>query len=161
MLVALTESRSRVPFPPLYETLLMEMTIELLREAGARLPTKVGQTIGIVGGIVIGQAAVTAGLTSNILIISVALSTVASFITPSYIMSSALRAVRFGLILFAGWWGLYGLYIGLLMMVIHFLRLSSLGNPYVTPFVPIRLGDWVFVDGALLKRSLFLLDGGQ
>jgi spore germination protein len=142
MLVTLTQSRARVPFPPLYETMLMEVTIELLREAGARLPTKTGQTIGIVGGIVIGQAAVTAGLTSNILIISVALSTVASFITPSYIMSSALRAIRFFLILFAGWWGLYGLVIGLLMMVIHWLRLSSLGAPYLTPFAPIRLSDW-------------------
>ncbi|MGZ6529979.1 MAG: spore germination protein, partial [Tumebacillaceae bacterium] len=109
MLVTLTESRARVPFPPIYETLLMEITIELLREAGARLPTKVGQTIGIVGGIVIGQAAVAAGFASNILIISVALSTIASFITPSYIMSSALRALRFFLILFAGWWGIYGL----------------------------------------------------
>ncbi|KEO83367.1 spore germination protein [Tumebacillus flagellatus] len=142
MLVPLTESRSRVPFPPLYETLLMETTIELLREAGARLPTKVGQTIGIVGGIVIGQAAVTAGLTSNILIISVALSTVASFITPSYIMSSALRAIRFPLILLAGMWGLYGMFIGYLLMVIHFLRLSSLGSPYLVPFAPLRLIDW-------------------
>ncbi|MBL0385413.1 spore germination protein [Tumebacillus sp. ITR2] len=142
MLVPLTQSRARVPFPPLYETLLMETTIELLREAGARLPTKVGQTIGIVGGIVIGQAAVTAGLTSNILIISVALSTVASFITPSYVMSSALRAIRFPLILLAGWWGLYGMFVGYSMMAIHFLRLSSLGSPYFTPFAPLRLIDW-------------------
>lgn len=141
MLVTLTVSRARVPFPPIIETLLMEVTIELLREAGARLPTKVGQTIGIVGGIVIGQAAVAAGFASNILIISVALSTIASFITPSYVMSSALRALRFFLILFAGWWGIYGLTIGLLMMVIHFLRLSSLGTPYLTPFAPLRLSD--------------------
>lgn len=142
MLVALTQSRSRVPFPPLYETLLMETTIELLREAGARLPTKVGQTIGIVGGIVIGQAAVTAGLTSNILIISVALSTVASFITPSYIMSSALRAIRFPLILMAGWYGLFGMFFCYLLMGIHFLRLSSLGAPYFSPLAPLRLIDW-------------------
>ena len=119
----------------------MELTIELLREAGARLPTRVGQTIGIVGGIVIGQAAVSAGFASNILIISVALSTIASFITPSYIMSSALRAIRFGLILMAGFWGLYGLFIGLLMLVLHFLRLSSIGMPYFTPFSPLRISD--------------------
>ena len=154
MLVTLTQSRSRVPFPPLYETLLMEVTIELLREAGARLPTKVGQTIGIVGGIVIGQAAVTAGLTSNILIISVALSTIASFITPSYIMSSALRALRFPLILFAGWWGLYGLYIGFLMLAIHFLRLSSIGAPYLTPFSPLRLTD---LKDTFLRAPLFFM----
>ncbi|MFD2170222.1 spore germination protein [Tumebacillus lipolyticus] len=142
MVVSLTESRARVPFPPLYETLLMEVTIELLREAGARLPTKVGQTIGIVGGIVLGQAAVSAGFASNILIISVALSTIASFITPSYIMSGALRALRFYLILLAGFFGLYGLFIGILMIAIHFLHLSSLGTPYLTPMVPIRLSDW-------------------
>jgi len=142
MLITLTESRSRVPFPPVYETLLLEVTIELLREAGARLPTKVGQTIGIVGGIVIGQAAVSAGLTSNILVIAVALSTIASFITPSYIMSTALRAIRFPLIILAGWWGMYGLFLGLLMIMIHFLRLSSLGAPYFSPFAPLRLSDW-------------------
>lgn len=142
MLVTLTESRARVPFPPLYETLLMEITIELLREAGARLPTKTGQTIGIVGGIVIGQAAVAAGLTSNILIIAVALSTIASFITPSYVMSSALRAIRFPLIFMAGLYGLFGMMIGILIMVIHVLRLSSLGSPYFTPFSPLRLSDW-------------------
>ncbi|TCP57710.1 GerA spore germination protein [Tumebacillus sp. BK434] len=142
MLVSLTESRARVPFPPLYETLLMEVTIELLREAGARLPTKVGQTIGIVGGIVLGQAAVSAGFASNILIISVALSTIASFITPSYIMSGALRALRFFLIMFAGFWGLYGLFIGLLLIMIHFLHLTSLGAPYLSPFAPMRISDW-------------------
>lgn len=141
MLITLTESRARVPFPPIYETLLMEITIELLREAGARLPTKVGQTIGIVGGIVIGQAAVTAGLTSNILIIAVALSTLGSFVAPSYLMASSLRAVRFPLIILAGMYGIYGLLIGLLMMVLHFLRLSSLGAPYFTPFSPFRLSD--------------------
>lgn len=83
----------------------METTIELLREAGARLPTKIGQTIGIVGGIVIGQAAVQAGLTSNVLIISVASSAIASFVIPSYIMSAAFRLFRFGLIFLAGLWG--------------------------------------------------------
>ncbi|MGB8955128.1 MAG: spore germination protein [Tumebacillaceae bacterium] len=154
MLVTLTQSRARVPFPPLYETLLMEVTIELLREAGARLPTKVGQTIGIVGGIVIGQAAVTAGLTSNILIISVALSTIASFITPSYIMSSALRALRFPLIMLAGFWGLYGLYIGFLMLAVHFVRLSSIGAPYLSPFAPLRLSDW---KDTFLRAPLFFM----
>ena len=76
-------SRANVPFPPILEALFLEITIELLREAGARLPTKVGQTIGIVGGIVIGQASVEAALTSTILLIAVALSALASFTTPT------------------------------------------------------------------------------
>ena len=105
LLIPLSESRARVPFPPLIEALILEFVIELLREAGSRLPTKVGQTIGIVGGIVIGTASVDAGFTSNILIIIVALSALGSFITPSYTMGNVIRILRFPLILLAGGWG--------------------------------------------------------
>ena len=79
LLISLGQSRANVPFPPIFEAILLELLIELLREAGARLPTKVGQTMGIVGGVVVGTAAVQAGLTSNILIIFVTLSALASF----------------------------------------------------------------------------------
>ncbi|CAH1222235.1 Spore germination protein A1 [Paenibacillus plantiphilus] len=142
LLLTLTESRSRVPFPPLYEALFMETTIELLREAGARLPTKIGQTIGIVGGIVIGQAAVQAGLTSNILIITVAASAIASFVTPAYVMSASIRLLRFGLILLAGIWGNFGLAAGVTAIVIHMSGLTSLGSSYLTPVAPLKLKDW-------------------
>jgi hypothetical protein len=142
LLVTLTESRSRVPFPPVYEALVMEVTIELLREAGARLPTKIGQTIGIVGGIVIGQAAVQAGLTSNVLIIAVASSAIASFVIPSYVMSASIRLIRFGLILLAGLWGNFGLVIGLAAIVIHLSGLTSLGTSYLTPVAPFEPKDW-------------------
>jgi spore germination protein len=98
LLPSIIQSRSEVPFPPILEALIMEFTIELLREAGARLPTKIGQTIGIVGGIVIGQASVQAGITSNILIIAVAVSAIASFVIPSYNFSGSIRLVRFGFI---------------------------------------------------------------
>ncbi|CAM4313603.1 hypothetical protein FHS16_000739 [Paenibacillus endophyticus] len=142
LLLTLTESRSRVPFPPIYEALLLEVTIELLREAGARLPTKIGQTIGIVGGIVIGQAAVQAGLTSNILIIAVASSAIASFVIPSYMMSASIRLARFGLIILAGLLGNFGLMLGLALMVIHLSGLTSLKSSYLTPIAPIHLKDW-------------------
>lgn len=142
LLLTLVESRSRVPFPPLYEALLMELTIELLREAGARLPTKIGQTIGIVGGIVIGQAAVQAGFTSNILIISVAASAIASFVIPSYTMSASIRLLRFGLILLAGLWGNLGLALGTAWIVTHLSGLTSLGASYLNPVAPFRLKDW-------------------
>lgn len=125
LLIPLTESRSRVPFPPLYEALLMETTIELLREAGARLPTKIGQTIGIVGGIVIGQAAVQAGLTSNILIIAVAISAISSFVIPSYAMSGSIRIIRFGIIVLAGIWGNFGIAIGFTAIIIHLGECSA------------------------------------
>lgn len=142
LLLTLVESRSRVPFPPLYEALLMELTIEMLREAGARLPTKIGQTIGIVGGIVIGQAAVQAGFTSNILIISVAASAIASFVIPSYTMSASIRLLRFGLIFLAGLWGNLGLALGTAWIITHLSGLTSLGASYLNPVAPLRFKDW-------------------
>lgn len=142
LLASLTESRSHVPFPPIFEALLMEGTIELLREAGARLPSKIGQTIGIVGGIVIGTAAVEAGFTSNILIISVAMSAIASFVIPSYIMSGSIRLIRFGLILLSGMLGNFGFVAGIAFIIIHMSKLTSLGAPYTIPAAPIKPSDW-------------------
>ncbi|WP_018758281.1 spore germination protein [Paenibacillus terrigena] len=130
LLVSLIESRSKVPFPPLFETLILEITMELLREAGARLPTKVGQTMGIVGGIVIGQAAVQAGFTSNILIMLVALAALGSFATPNYFMSSTLRLVRYPMVILAGFWGSIGIVFMSLLVVIHLIRQTSFGQPY-------------------------------
>ncbi|RKN80605.1 spore germination protein [Paenibacillus ginsengarvi] len=151
MLLNLTESRSKVPFPPLMEALLMETTIELLREAGARLPTKIGQTIGIVGGIVIGQASVQAGFTSNILIIAVATSAIASFVIPSYVMSGSIRLIRFGLIILAGMLGNLGLTIGIGLVIIHLAGITNLGASYLTPIAPKNSTDFLdtFVRGPL------------
>lgn len=142
MLVTLLETRSKVPFPPLYEAMIMEVTIEFLREAGVRLPTKIGQTIGIVGGIVIGQAAVTAGFTSNVLIIAVALSAIASFVIPSYLMANAVRTIRYAFILLAGFFGFVGIVIGFALITLHLLEMRSLGAPYLSPLVPMRVADW-------------------
>ncbi|MEN2767768.1 spore germination protein [Ornithinibacillus xuwenensis] len=142
MLITIGQSRAAVPFPPLIEALLLEFLIELLREAGARLPTKVGQTMGIVGGIVIGQAAVEAGLTSNILIIVVAMSALSSFTSPSYMMGTTVRLIRFPLIILAGLLGLIGIAFGLCFLIIHLLRLTSLGRPYLTPLYPLKLKDF-------------------
>ncbi|MCU5380109.1 spore germination protein [Bacillus cereus] len=131
-------SRANVPFPPVLEALFLEITIELLREAGARLPTKVGQTIGIVGGIVIGQASVEAALTSTILLIAVALSALASFTTPTVKMSSTIRILRFPLIILAGAFGGVGLIVGFVFILAHLIRLKSLGSPYLLPLYPFR-----------------------
>ncbi|GGI15579.1 spore germination protein [Gottfriedia solisilvae] len=149
----LVVSRANVPFPPVLEVLFLEITIELLREAGARLPTKVGQTLGIVGGIVIGQASVAAALTSNVLLIIVALSALASFTTPIFKMSNTIRLLRIPLIILAGAAGGYGLMFGLTMILIHLLRLTSLGTPYLLPFYPFRKADL----GDTLIRSSYSL----
>mgnify|MGYP001946342432 CR=1 FL=1 len=149
LLFTLGQSRAKVPFPPIFEVLILELIIELLREAGARLPTKIGQTIGIVGGIILGQAAVDAGLTSNVLIIVIASSALASFTTPSYLMGGTIRVIRYPLILFAGLFGLIGLAFGICLMIIELLRLSSLGRPFLLPVYP-----FVYKD---LDNSLFRL----
>lgn len=134
-------SRKNVPFPPFFEVLFLEITIEFLREAGARLPTKIGQTLGIVGGIVIGQAAVEAALTSNILLILVALSALASFTTPIYKMSNAIRFIRFPIIFLSAIWGGIGIFIGVGFLFVHIIRLKSLGSPYAVPIFPLRTMD--------------------
>lgn len=147
LLASIGQSRSNVPFPPVMEALILEFILELLKEAGARLPTKVGQTMGIVGGIVIGQAAVQAGFTSNILIILVALSALGTFTSPSYLMGTAFRFIRYPLIIFAGAWGAIGVMFGLIILIQHLLKLTSMGRPYFVPVFPLRIQD--------LKDSLF------
>lgn len=135
-------SRANVPFPPVIEVLFLELTIELLREAGGRLPTKIGQTLGIVGGIVIGQATVEAALTSNILLIFVALAALSSFTTPIFKMSNTVRLIRYPFILLAALWGGLGIYVGIIFLVGHLLRLKSLGTPYLLPLFPYRRGGF-------------------
>ncbi|MEW9916864.1 spore germination protein [Bacillus pacificus] len=137
LLETLILSRAQVPFPPLIEALFLELAIDLLREAGARLPMKVGQTLGVVGGIVIGQASVQAGLTSNILLIIVALSALASFITPIYKMGNAVRLLRFPFLIFAEIGGLFGISLGFIFLFTHLFRLTSLRKPYAL-FYPTR-----------------------
>lgn len=142
LLSTLGYSRHNVPLPPVLEVLFLEFTIELLREAGARLPTKVGQTLGIVGGIVIGQASVQAALTSNVLLIIVALGALASFTTPIYKMSNNIRFLRFPLIIFAAIWGGLGIVLGISFIIVHLIRLESLGAPYTVPLYPFRYNDF-------------------
>ena len=141
LLATLITSRRAIPLPPILEALFLELTIELLREAGARLPTKVGQTIGIVGGIVIGTASVEAGLTSNVLLIIVALAALASFTTPVYNMGNTIRLIRFPFLVLAHLWGLVGIVLCFCFLLAHLLHLTSLGRPFLEPLYPLRVSD--------------------
>lgn len=141
LLGTLVTSRQHIPLPPFYEALMLELVIELLREAGARLPTKVGQTIGIVGGIVIGTASVQAGLTSNVLLIIIALAALASFTTPVYKMNNTIRFLRFPFLIFANLWGFVGVLFCSCILLTHMIRLTSLGRPFLEPFYPPRYRD--------------------
>lgn len=142
LLLSVGVSRERIPFPPYIEAFIMELTLEMLREAGIRLPTKIGQTVGIVGGIVIGQAAVAAGIVSNIMVIVVALTAIASFIIPNYEMGSAIRIVRFPMMILASLFGFVGIIVGFMTLIAHFITLESLSAPYGSPISPLRFSDW-------------------
>ncbi|WP_258042498.1 spore germination protein [Paenibacillus sp. UNC499MF] len=134
-------SLERVPFPAIVEAMLLELIFELLREAGIRLPSRVGQTIGIVGGLVIGDAIVRAGLVSYTMIIVVSLTAIASFLVPSHEMSSAVRILRFPLMIAASIFGYVGIAFGLMLLTIHLCKLESFGTPYFSPFAPLRIKD--------------------
>ena len=128
-------TRTGVPFPAFIEAVVMELTLELLREAGIRLPGPIGQTIGIVGGLVIGQAAVQAGLVSPIMVIVVAITAIASFALSSYSLGIAFRILRFFIITLSAVLGLYGLMLGVLIILVHLCSLKSFGVPYLSPLV--------------------------
>jgi len=127
-------SRANVPFPPYFEALLMELVMELVREASLRITSPVGSTIGLVGGLVIGQSSVEAGLITPMAVIIVALTAISSFAIPSYNFSTSLRMIRFGFIVLASIFGLFGISIGLCLLIIHLCTLKSCGVPYMTPF---------------------------
>ncbi|WP_040983952.1 spore germination protein [Oceanobacillus jeddahense] len=139
---SIAASRDEVPFPPVVEALLMTATMELLREAGIRLPNAIGQTIGIVGGLVIGEAAVSAGLVSPVMVIVVALNAIASFALPSYAIAISFRILQFGLMFAAAIFGLYGIILGYIMINVHIVNLMSFGVPYSTNFAPNFKSDW-------------------
>ncbi|UJF35036.1 spore germination protein [Paenibacillus hexagrammi] len=135
-------AREGVPFPAVMEAFMMEITLELLREAGLRLPKPIGQTIGIVGGLVIGEAAVAAGMVSPVMVIVVAVTAISSFALPSYAFAISLRVIRFGIMLSAAFFGLYGIILAYIMINVHIVNLKSFGVPYSTPFAPLFFKDW-------------------
>lgn len=137
LLETLVGSRALVPFPPFLEAFFLEIMIEMVKEAGIRLPFKIGQSLGVVGGIVIGQAVVEAGLTSNVLLILVGLGTLASYTSPVYKFSNTVRFIKFPIIILSQWFGLFGVILGYNFTIIHLLRLTSLGRPYLSMY-PIR-----------------------
>ncbi|MCU4716193.1 spore germination protein [Bacillus cereus] len=138
---SIATSRIKVPFSPLLEAFIMEITLEMLREAGIRLPQPIGQTIGIVGGIVIGQAAVQAGLVSNVMVIIVSITAIASFIVSNYDLSSCIRLIRFPMMLLAYFYGIVGIVSGLMLLFAHFVSLTSYGSPYGLPIAPFRFQE--------------------
>ncbi len=140
LLVSISAYRQGLPFSTLIEALMMEFVFEVLREAGVRLPRAIGQAVSIAGALVIGQSAVQAGIVSPLMVIIVAATGIASFTIPSYSMGITIRYLRFPLMLFAGAFGLYGITIAFIMLVIHVVNLRSFGVPYLAPLAPLHTG---------------------
>lgn len=143
LVFSIAAAREGVPFPAVIEAVLMEVTLELLREAGIRLPKPIGQTIGIVGGLVIGDAAVQAGIVSPVMVIIVALTAISSFAIPSYSAGIAFRMLRFVTMIAASFLGLYGIVMVFVMICMHLIRLQSFGVPYLAPIAPSFKKDWL------------------
>ncbi|KIL40810.1 spore gernimation protein GerA [Gordoniibacillus kamchatkensis] len=134
--VAVSGGRAGIPFPSVVEVLMMEASMEVLREATLRLPQQIGGALSIVGVLVVGQAAVSAGFVSPITVVVIALTTIGSFATPAYNAALALRLLRFPLVILAAMFGLYGVMVGLILIANHLLSLRSFGVPYLSPVVP-------------------------
>lgn len=128
-----------VPFPIVIEALMMEITFEAFREAGIRLPAPANQTVGMVGAIVIGEAAVRAGIVSPIMVIIISITAIASFGMPSYDMGYAIRILRFFMIFLGALLGLYGIMLGIILILIHLSSLKTFGVNYLSPISPLNL----------------------
>ncbi|WP_066320031.1 spore germination protein [Bacillus sp. FJAT-29814] len=154
ILVLVKNSVENIPFPPLIEAMIMAFTIELIREAGIRLPTPIGQTIGIVGGLIIGDAIVSAGLVSNIMVIVIALTAISSFTIASYEMSNTVRILNYPIMLSAATFGFVGIIFSLMFIVGHLCKLESLGTPYFTPLAPFNFKG---MKDAIIRFPIWLL----
>jgi spore germination protein KA len=161
LLVSIAAQREGIPFPSFLEVLIMELSFEIIREAGIRMPRAIGPAISIVGALVLGQAAVEAGLISSLVVIVVAITAISSFAITNYGLSNAIRLLRFLFIFLAASLGLYGITMGMIILVLHLCKIKSAGVPYITPLAPYLKGankDTIlrFPLGTQKKRPVFI-----
>lgn len=142
LLLAIEASREKVPFPSLVEILLMEVSFELIREAGVRVPGPIGPTLGIIGALILGQAAVAANIVSPILIIIVALTGIGSFAIPNYSLAYSIRILRFIFIFLGSMAGFLGITLGLFVFGVWSTSLKSFGVPFMSPLGPRTSGKF-------------------
>ncbi|SHF00603.1 spore germination protein KA [Seinonella peptonophila] len=142
LLITVAAARENIPFPTIFEALMMEVTFEGLREAGIRIPKPIGQTVSIIGAIVIGQAAVQAGIVSAPVVIVVSITGIASFVIPHFELGLSFRLLRFPLMIAGGTLGLVGLIIAVFLIFLHLVSIESFGVPYMRPIAPFVSKDW-------------------
>jgi spore germination protein KA len=136
LLLAIAATREQVPFPALLEVLLMEFAFELVREAAVRVPTVIGPTIGIVGALILGQAAVEANIISPILVVIVAMTGISSFTIPEPSLNFAVRITRFILLFAAAFMGFFGIALVIACMLAYLTTYTSYGVPFLSPLTP-------------------------
>lgn len=151
LLMKLISQHTSVPFPAFFEILIMIIAFEILRESDIRIPNKVGSSTSILGGLILGDAAVSAGIISPIMIIVVAISSISSLIFPYNSMINLIRYYRYFILVLAILFGLYGIFIGFALLIINISSITSFGYPYTYPFVPFIKND--------IKDSLIKADG--
>lgn len=154
LVLSITGTRTGLPFPVFIEIILMEVTIDILQEAATRLPKPIGSTIGIIGGIIIGQAAVQAGIVSPTIVIIVSMTSVAAFALPVYTFTQSTRVIRSIIIIAASLLGIYGVVIVWINLLIHIASLETFGVRYLNEFSPINSG---IVRNTIIKMPLSLL----
>ena len=166
LLISVASAREIVPFPALLEAFIMEISFEALREASVRIPKYIGQTVSIIGALIIGTAAVEAGIVSSAMVIIVSVTGVASFIIPGFDLSLSLRLLRFPLMLLAGFLGIFGIACGVILIYTHLLNLKSMGVPFLSPWTPssFRSMEDIFIRSPwwkLKNAPTFALGGKQ
>jgi len=152
LLLAIEASREKVPFPSLIEILLMEISFELLREAGVRIPGPIGPTLGIIGGLILGQAAVEANIVSPILIIIVAVTGLGSFAIPNFALAFSFRIIRFAYIILASLSGFLGITTGIFLHLVILTSSKSFGVPILAPIAPKTATK---ADDSLMKKPVW------
>lgn len=161
LLLSFYEARKGCPFPQVLEVLMMELAFELLREAGIRLPGTMGNAIGIVGGLIIGQAAVDANLVSPIVVILVAFTALCSFVIPNEEFAVSFRLLKFAVIIMSAWLGFFGFLITVYVILVHLAKLKSFGYPYLTPFVAAELNSYEDKKDSIIRWPIFKLTKRQ
>lgn len=152
LLFTMAAAREGIPFPAVMEAFIMLIAFEILREAGVRLPRPVGQAVSIVGALVMGEAAVSAGLVSTPMVIVAAITAVAGFAVP--MLTDAMTVLRFALLILAGTMGGFGLTMGVLLLLVHISSLTSFGTPCMAPLAPVRRED---LKDALVRMPLWTM----
>lgn len=133
LLYSIAAARENVPFPSIVELFLMDFSFEMIREAGIRMPGPIGSTLGIVGGLILGQAAVSAKIVSPIMIIVIAITGIGSFATADYYLGWTYRILRIMFIIVAGFWGFYGIAVGIFIYSLYLGAHRSIGSEFLSP----------------------------